>query len=327
MPKQPSSPTRDTATANHPVLCPLNPVISTPAMLDLENQLTQWLWTGATGAVIAGASRSGKTTSFDEICSRLRARNGRSIPVLRMTMPLRDQKTVLSVYRQLCWAAGLNISGRHTADELAVRYLHLISDVMAEHGLEQALLVVDECQRLSPLQFNVFAELYDRLRSIQKTLMTVFVGNDPETWRLIDGMDSDQYAHIHGRFFLHRRAFSGIQSAKEVSYCLAQYDALRYPEKSGRTYVEAFLPQAVAAGFRLASASNLFWRVFRGYQQRFKIGSWGMQSFSITTNTLLSDFLPRYGVDELGEAMIDEAIRLSGLVPSLVTRPTIDKSR
>jgi hypothetical protein len=43
-----------------------------------------------------------------------------------------------------------------------------------------------------------------------------------------------------------------------------------------------------------------------------------MQSFSITTNTLLTDFLPRYGAEALDDDMVEEAVRMSGLIPSLV---------
>lgn len=194
-----------------------------------------------------------------------------------------------------------------------------MADTMDQHGLNQCLLLVDECQRLSPRQFNVFAELYDRLRSIRRTVLVVFVGNDAETWRLIDAMGTQQYAHIHGRFFLHRLTFRGLRSEQEVRHCLAQYDSMRYPPESGRTYVEEFLPDAVKSGFRLASVSGLLWRTFREHQKRLRLDSWGMQSFTITANSLLTDFLPRYGIDRLSEEMVEEALRLSGLMTSIVS--------
>lgn len=306
------------ATLEHPVLDPFDGIVQTPAMTELEQQVMKWLWTGATGAVVAGPARVGKTTSLDQICGRVRARDGRSIPTFRMTMPRRDQNTVVSVFRQLCWSAELRISPRHTADMLAQQYLHFMADTMDAYGLRQCMLVVDECQRLSPQQFNVFAELYDRLRSIRRSVLTVFIGNDVERWHLIDSMETRQYAHIHGRFFLHRCHFQGLRSEKEVRHCLAQYDALRYPAESGPTYVEAFLPEAVKEGFRFALASTLMWRVFREHQKRLRLDSWGMQSFAVTVNTLLTDFLPYHGVDQLDEDMVEEALRLSGLLAAMV---------
>ncbi|ROT99905.1 ATP-binding protein [Marinobacter sp. R17] len=303
---------------SHPVLHPWQLVLDTPAMAQLRGEITQWLWTGLPGAIIAGPARVGKTTALDAVCDDLVDRSGRHIAVFRVSMPMRDQFTVVSVFRQLCTGAGLEFTQRHTADQLADRYIHCIADAMAETGIAQAVLMVDECQRLTPKQFNAFAELYDRLRALERALLVVFVGNDAETWSLIDGMDPHYYAHLHGRFFRVRREFRGISSAQEVGDCLRQYDTRRHPPESGRTFVAEFLPEAVAAGFRLASASSLLWRVFRDYQKAYKLDAWGMQSFAITTNTLLTDFLPRYGVDALDEQMVEEALRMSGLIPSLV---------
>ena len=41
--------------------------------------------------------------------------------------------------------------------------------------------------------------------------------------------------------------------------------------------------------------------------------------FSITTNTLVADFLPKYGIENLNEEMVEEAVRISGLLPSMVS--------
>lgn len=303
---------------DHPLLHPWEVVLDTQAMAQLHQDVTQWLWTGMPGAIYAGPERTGKTTALEKVCNDLVDRKGRQVPVVRVNIPLRDQSTVVSVYRQLCWSAGLVVLSRDTADQMADRFIHFIADEMSEAGVVQAVLIVDECQRLSPRQFNVFAELYDRLRSIQRALLVVFMGNDRETWSLIDSMDPKYFAHLHGRFFRVRRVYRGIASAEEVKYCLAQYDRLRHPPKSGHTFVAQYLPEAVNSGFRLASASGLFWRVFRSFQKEYKLDSWGMQSFSITTNTLLTDFLPRYGTDALDDDMVEQALRMSGLIPTLI---------
>lgn len=303
---------------DHPVLQPWKLVLDTPAMTQLRHDLNQWLWTGIPGAVVAGPARVGKTTAIERVFWNMVDRSNRPVPVFRVSIPLRDQSTMVSVYRQLCFSANLKVLRRDTADQLADRFIHYVSDAMHEADVVQAALVVDECQRLTPRQFNAFAELYDKLRLNDRILLIVFVGNDTETWSLLDGMDPSYFAHLHGRFFRIRRNYRGIASAEEVKYCLAQYDRLRHPPKTGPTFVAHYLPDAVNNGFRLASAASLFWRVFRGFQKQYRFDSWGMQSFSITTNTLLSDFLPRYGADALDEEMVEEAIRMSCLVPSLV---------
>lgn len=306
-------------SVDRPLLSPLNPNLLTAPAVQFEQQLTQWLWTGASGAVVTGAARSGKTTALDAIAQRVCDRRERSVPVFRMNVARRDRPTIVSVYRQLCWPAGLKITSRQTADELAMSYLHCMADAADKFGVGQIILLVDECQRLTPDQFDVFAELYDRLRMIDRWLLTVFIGNDFETQRLTERMTSGAHAHIRGRFFRQRWTFHGLRSVKEVRDCLAQYDGLPHPFETDRSLVQGLLPESINTGFRLSSVAELFWRAFRDIQKRYKLDSWGMESFAITTNTLLADFLPRYGVDELNEEMIAEAIRISGLLPDIVS--------
>lgn len=303
-----------------PLFSPLSPTLLTAPSVEFEQNLTRWLWTGASGAVVMGAARMGKTTALDELSQRICDRRQRSVPLFRMSMPRRDTSTITSVFRQLCWPVGLQVGRRQTADDLAMSYLHCMADAADKFGVAQIVLLVDECQRLSPDQFDVFAELYDRLRMIKKFLLTVFIGNDRETHLLTEKMNSDAYAHIRGRFFRERWTFHGLRSVKEVRYCLGQYDNLQHPFDTDRSIVQGVLPETIDTGFRLSSAAPMFWQVFRDYQKRLHLDSWGMESFAITTNTLLADFLPRYGVGALNEEMIEEAIKLSGLLPNMVVQ-------
>jgi len=302
-----------------PPLAPMNPTLQTPPMCQLEQRLTQWLWTGASGAVVTGAARVGKTTALDILVPKVFDRYQRPVPVFRVSIPRRDRPSIVSACRQLCVAVGLRVSDRDTADRLAETYLHYMADTAEQFGVGQLVLVVDECQRLTPDQFDVFAELYDRLRRINRWLLTVFVGNDLETRMLIERMDSDSYAHIRGRFFLNRWTFPGLRSVQDVRDCLAQYDTIRHPLDTDRSLVQGTLPEALSTDFRLATEAGLLWRVFRDQQKRCKLGDWGMQSFSITVNTLLADLLTRYGLEALDEDMVETAIRVSGLIPDQVT--------
>src|SRR5690606_35619134 len=120
------------------------------------------------------------------------------------------------------------------------------------------LLFVDEMQRLSLKQLNIFAELYDRLLVQRIHLMTVFIGNHPQCMELIELTKLDTSAHIRGRFFTQYYRFKGLASRKELEICLAQYDSLKYPD-DGPTYTEYFLPDAYQKGFRFISLSSGLW--------------------------------------------------------------------
>lgn len=302
---------------DHPVFRPDRLHLETAPMRTLRETLCRWLWNGATGGLITGAARVGKTTAISALIAEFKARDGTPIPACYVSMPLRDQRTVASVFRQLCWSADLRVTNHDRADHLADRYVHYLADCAAEARSRHVVLVVDEMQRLAPQQFGPFAELHDKLLRLGIRLAVLFIANHEECERLLEVLEGPAFAHVHGRFFTHRASYRGLNSRQEVQACLQQYDELRYPA-GGPTYTGYFLPEAVADGWRLASLAGDLWRAFSGYKKAYHLDAWGMQYFTVTVNTLLADFLHPAGVEQFDEGMVDECIRISGLVTSLV---------
>lgn len=303
---------------NHPIFNPENLRFNTPAMKKLSEDIHRWLWVGSTGGLITGASRVGKTRAIRALSNNLYTRGKVTIPDYYISIPPRDQRTITNIFRQLCLSEDLRVTNRDRADHLSNRIVHYIADRAVEADCRRAVLVVDEMQRLKPRQFDVFAEIYDKLLLLDVLLTVIFVGNDPQCWDLIKIIQQPKYAHIRGRFFNQGISFHGLTSKEQMRNCLAQYDNLRFPT-NGPTYVEYFLPEAFNNGWRLTSLSSDIWRVFHEYQKNYHIESWGMKYFTATINTLLIDFLPQYGVEHFDDEMVHECVRISELIPSLVT--------
>lgn len=301
----------------HPVFHPEQLHLDTRAMQALREVLHRWLWTGATGGLILGAARTGKTRALRTLRDQLFSRGGTRIPVVYVSIPTRDQHTVLSVYRQLCLSARLTVRAQDRADHLAERYLHYLADQAAAADCPHVVVLVDEMQRLTPAQFGPFTELHDQLALIDINLTVVFIGNDQESARLLAAIEQPAFAHVRGRFFTQHVPFYGLCSQQEVQFCLSQYDTLRFPAE-GPTYTGYFLPEAVARGWCLRELSHDLWRVFHDYQTRHHLSSWGMQYFTAAVNTLLADFLPHSRLDAVDDELLHECIQLSGLIPSLV---------
>lgn len=305
----------------HPVFNPKRLRFVTPAMRELQDVLLRWLWTGVAGGLVYGKSRVGKSTAlYLQATSRpLYTRSKQRVPMYYISMPDRDQKTIKTVFRKLCWSVDLRVSNADKADNLSERFAHHVRDRAVEAACPYSVLIVDEMQRLVPDQFNAFAELFDELTLLDLHLMVVFAGNDPECWHNVKIFESDdeKYSHIRGRFFTQGHNFTGLTSKEEVKECLAQYDQLTYP-LDGLTYAAYFLPDAVKQGWQMVSLSDVLWRNFRDYQKQYQFQSWPMQYFLSTVNILLVDFIPHYGLDAVNDDMVQQAIRHSGLVPSLV---------
>lgn len=305
---------------DHPVFHPNRLRLATPALDLLRQSLRQWLWTGATGGVVLGDARTGKTTALWMLVGDLHTRGHVKVPVDYVGIPTRDKASILSVFRQLNWSAGLRVTHTDRADHLSDQFMHYIADQTVDSHCDQAILFVDEMQRLQPQQFNAFAELHDKLLKLGIVLLTVFVGNTQESSSLLKRVAQPAFAHIRGRFFSQHCTFMGLQSKADVEACLSQYDRLRHPA-DGPTYTAHFLPEAVRAGWRLASTSTVLWRAFHAHQVELKTRSWGMQYFIATVQALLADMLPEHGVDSFDDDMANAAIEVSELVPSLVTAP------
>lgn len=308
-----------TVNGDLPLLSPLSPILQTASTQALEEKVTQWLWTGVTGALVTGEARVGKTTALEILAQHLSDRQGSAVPVFFTSLEQLDRPNIKSLNWQLCVDAEVKTTQRQASYQLSASFAQRLMDETHVGGVKQVVLLIDECQRLTPDQFNALADLYNKLRAKKRLLLIVFMGNDQETSQLVELMSSKAYAHIRGRFFRTGWCFQGLRSVKEVRDCLAQYDTLPHPFLPGCSIVEGVIPEAKASGFRLAGAAPMFWRVFRDYQKRYRLTDWGMESFTITTHALLADFFPRYGLAALNEEMIEAAIGVSCLVPSLVS--------
>lgn len=304
---------------DHPLFHTYDVVIQTPPAMTLRETVDRWLCTGATGGVIHGLSRSGKTTALIAIRKNLCARNGEPIRSHFFTVPRRDYPTIKSLYRSLSVSAAQPLKSSSTVEDMMSNLVSYFCEHARQGEPTQFVLIVDDAQRLSISQYNVFTELHDYMREAFGLLLTViFVVNTDESQQLFQQITDSRYKHIHGRFFVNIEPFRGLRTRREVQQCLSQYDTLRYPEPDGPTFTAFFLPEAAHNGWKYASLSGVFWQTFKAFMSEYGLKEWGMESFMRTTNILLYDFFPQYGVEECDEDMVKEAIEMSGLIPSLV---------
>lgn len=305
---------------DHPLLHPRSLALETDPIDSLRDKVLTWLRTGATGALILGDSRAGKTTAIQTLKKDLIDRDGDLVPSLYQAIYPRDTKTVRSVILNLCQNVELQVS-KQSADVLSLRLQEYLAEYVALANASKLALFIDEAQRLNPHQLSAFTEISDKLfldKGIE--VFTCFVANLGESALLIEQVTQEKHAHIYGRFFRNSHKFCGLQDVRELRRVLKQYDTLVYPLEGGPTYTEQFLPAEYAAGWRLAELAAPLWRVFRTIQKDLELSSWGMQWVIGTVNPLLTDLLPRFGVDTIDDELLEEAVRISGLTPDLGRR-------
>jgi len=307
---------------DHPIFDPYQLFIDTPMVNRIEKTIEHLLWTGEIGCLKRGNSRDGKTRSIHELRKRLTDRRGNAVNSHVVSIPRRDQKTVASLFRRLCWSIGATLKQTANADEMEDMVFNHFMDEMTIAEQNQLVLFVDEMQRLSFSQIDSIASFHDRFAEEGRVLFVVFVGNHGTSDALVDTIRSDKdKENISKRFFRHEHLFTGIKTSKELSYCLKQYDSLRFPDDSGPTYTNFFMGDAVSKNWKLESLTSLIWSVYESeFAKPYKIESWGMQYFTASVKTLLTHYLPKYGLENEAEVedMIIESIKSSCLVEDLV---------
>ncbi len=232
----------------------------------------------------------------------------------------RDVGTIAGVFKNICNSLGFKLKTRVTADDMSKLILHHLGELSLSNSTRQVVLVADELQRLNMSQLEAFAELYDGMSAIGSNLFVLFAGNDSGSRKLVKSLNEDKYELIRGRFFTQEFKFHGIRTYDELKKCLSQYDSNNFPE-DGVSYTQYFLRDIVSDDWRLDSIAELIWNE---YESHFKVPlelkSWPMQYFVAMVRILLTDFFPRYGVEDIEQvkSMICESINVSSLVKNLV---------
>jgi hypothetical protein len=296
-------------------------LIQTPMMEELSEELHRWLWHGITGGLVLGQYRAGKTGAIRAIMNSLVTRQDQPIPAHYLSFVRRDQSTIASVFRNLCYSLDMKPSRGTTADTMANDLVYQFADMSLLNEQRQIVLFVDEFQRMQLRQLEAFAELYDRLTEIGTNLCVVFIGNTVASTSLIEEIALDINELIRGRFFTRTHNYHGIRNHGELKSCLEEFDKRIKIDGSESSIAQYFVGDKLGPKWQLKSLSREIWHVYNSkYKHKGNIESWGMQYFVSTVKTLLFDYIPDHGIgsEPVIEGIIQESIETSGLVQNLV---------
>jgi len=302
----------------HPIFNNSEFFIETPMIEKLTTQIERWIWNGDTGGLVLGDNRIGKSRAIRHAMKKIKNRLGENVPSIYISTPRRDTNTMAAVYKNLCFSFGLELKSRPTADDMANLVFHRLVDIAHKTSTKQVLMFVDEFQRLSCLQLEVFAEIYDQLNLVGVNVCIIFVGNKQSAEILIKNSLQTSNELVRGRFFIQKLQYHGIRLKDELRACLSQYDQLMFPAENGESYTATFIKEP---NFLLSNSTGIFWDIYsKQYRAPLGLSSWPMQYFTSAVRILLVDYAPRYGAsaDALPE-MIDRSIEGSGLVKGLVS--------
>jgi len=301
----------------HPIFNNSEFFIETPMIGKLTTQIERWIWNGDTGGLVLGDNRIGKSRAIRYVMQGIKNRLGESIPAIYISTPRRDTNTMAAVFKNLCFSLALECKSRPSADDMANLVYHRLADIAHKTSTRQVAMFVDEFQRLSCLQLEVFAEIYDQLSLVGVNICIIFVGNKQSAETLIENSLRTSNELVRGRFFIQKLHYHGIRLKDELRSCLGQYDHLKYPVENGDSYTGAFIKEPK---FLLSNTTDVFWDIYiKQFKSPLGLSSWPMQYFTSAVRILLVDYAPRYGTKaDVLPALVERSMEASGLVKGLV---------
>ncbi len=290
--------------------------LSTPPLGRFCDDLKGWIKNRATGAIVTGRPRTGKTRGIRFGVEEIRDELGTTFPIMTFSCEDHQRPTEARFFEFLLREFGHSLSHSGTTGAKRARLIQLLINKACTDHHSRLILIADEAQRLSTPQYNWLVDIYNVLDRHDIATTFVLVGQ-PELANQRDVFEQSKKMQIIGRFMVHLHEFSGLRNFKDFTYCLKGYDeGSEYPEGSGCSFTKYFFPSGFEAGWRLTDESKVLWQAFQEVRAEAMLPGKAeipMQYFSRTVEYALRN----YGSVEGGKPTISleqwkEAIEQSG---------------
>lgn len=245
--------------------------IPTYSILELMEQLEQWIISGVCGAMICGRSRIGKSSAIEYASRKLQEVFGENFPVFRWSLNehlsnARDK----AFYAELLNALDIDVLNyqRLTALELKTKAVNYIAIKAAENPLRKAVLFLDEAYKLGYKEYYWLMDLYNVLNSKYHVILSVFMFGTPREMQSVkDAFEAKKQTQIVERFMINEFAFRGLRSPDEMALCLKSLDDTTVQSTisgySNITLAELFFPMAFKEGkARFFDLTSDYWEAF-----------------------------------------------------------------
>ena len=291
-------------------------LLSTPSITIFLTALCQWISNRATGGMVYGPPRFGKTRAIKYLTLMLAKKFGANLPILTMSCLKYTTPREGVFFEDLLRAAGHSLSKSGTAAAKRYRLNEFLVEKIERSGQDRLILFVDEAQRLHEQHYNWLIDVHNEMDSHGLVLIVILVGQQ-QLLHQFSAFQKTSKTQIIGRFMVHQLKFQGITSEKDLRACLASYDVKsEYPPDSGCSFTRYYFPAAFESDLRLESYAALSWQAFREVREELLLPitrEIPMQYFCRTVEYILTSFgtledLPT----ELSLAQWKDAIRKSG---------------
>ncbi len=221
-------------------------VIPTRGILEAEAKIKTWITIGACGGIIYGRPRIGKTRCIYHIFEALQSKECGNLPVIIWNITDHPD-TEKNFYASFMMAMGFNYPKYQTALALKERVLNELIIRAVETPYRRIIILIDEAWKFYEKDFSWLMDLYNNLIASDIQMMTFMFGTRElrDLKATFKQCGNDQ---IIGRFMINEIHYSGINSEKELQFCLASMDRLHVVstgyEKLKESVLDFYFPNA-----------------------------------------------------------------------------------
>lgn len=199
-------------------------IIPTKGILETETKIKNWITLGACGGIVYGRPRIGKTRCIYHISETLQSDESGNIPVIIWNITDHPD-TEKNFYASFLMAMGFKCPQRETALFLKERVMNELIIRAFETPFKRIVILIDEAWKFYERDFSWLMDLYNNLIAID-IQMIAFMFGTRELRDLKTAFKQCGKDQIIGRFMINEIQYSGINSEKELQFCLASMDKM-----------------------------------------------------------------------------------------------------
>lgn len=248
-------------------------LISTSEIIRVSLEVIEWIDDRATGGIIYGPPRIGKSKMIDFLMHALPLHFGENLPVYHIPSLHCKLPNEGVFYDTLLKYVGHGIphAGSPTAKRNRLFYYLLEKGEMSEQN--HVILLVDEAQCLFELQYGWLIDIYNFLDIYHITLTVILVGQTQLFEQRSIFLETGA-KQIVGRFMVNKFNFKGVETKQDLKKCLSGFDYdVEFPANSGWSYTRFFFPEAFEHGKRLENCADELFDAFKTIRQEAKLPS------------------------------------------------------
>ena len=260
-------------------------VIVTPVIEQAYSLIRERVWMRSTGTFLHASQRVGKSTCAQTIETLLKEEFPNAA-IMSFSATKRESRTT-AMYIEMLRAEGQHVPNTPRFERLENTLMTYILTQCLEKNSTQFVLIIDEMHNLEEKDFYLLLAIHNRLDK-QKIRMTTIGFAQPEILMVRTALLASKSHHLIARFLSEPIPFSGCSTSEDLHAILQAYDEEKhYPEDSGISFTEFFLPIAFEGGFRLSGYSNQIWKELKKAASELESRAIPMQHLTSTVAYLL----------------------------------------